>query len=239
MKALIAVAGRTLRPGRVAGWRDAALGAPAAYVHALRRAGGQEGVLLPTHLDPGDAKELLERFDGLLLMGGGDVDPARYGEEPRPEVVGVNRTRDDFELRLVQAAVEREMPILAICRGMQVVNVALGGSLIQHIADGGPVRHRIGDDGYATHAVRLEQNSRVAAAIGVERVESACSHHQSVARLGEGLTPVGWADDDVVEAVEGTAGWIVGVQWHPERTAMEDPAQQRLFDAFVRQAAGS
>lgn len=239
MKALIAVAGRTLRPGRVAGWRDAALGAPAAYVHALRRAGAQEGVLLPTPVEPGEAHELLERFDGLLLMGGGDVDPARYGEEPRPEIVGVNRTRDGFELGLVQAAVERELPILAICRGMQVVNVALGGTLNQHIAEGGSVRHRIGDDGYTTHAVRLEENSRVAAAVGVQRVESACSHHQSVARLGEGLTPVGWADDDVVEAVESTAGWIVGVQWHPERTAMEDPAQQRLFDAFVRQAAES
>lgn len=239
MKALIAVAGRTLRPGRVSGWRDAAVGAPAAYVHALRRAGAQEGVLLPTPLGSGDAQALLERFDGLLLMGGGDVDPSRYGEERTPQVVGVNSTRDAFELGLVHAAVERDIPILAICRGMQLVNVALGGSLNQHIAEGGPVRHRIGDDGYATHAVRLEQNSRVAAALGMERVESACSHHQSVARLGQGLTPVGWADDDVVEALEGTSGWIVGVQWHPERTAMEDLSQQRLFDAFVREAADS
>jgi gamma-glutamyl-gamma-aminobutyrate hydrolase PuuD len=238
MRALIAVAGRTLRPGRVAGWRDAAVGAPAAYVHALRRAGAHEGVLLPTPLGPGDARGLLEGFDGLLLMGGGDVDPARYGEEPRPEIVGVNRTRDDFEFGLVRAAIEKSIPILGICRGMQVLNVALGGTLDQHISQGGAVRHRMDDDGYATHAVRLDRNSRVAAAIGVERVESACSHHQAVARLGEGLTPVGWADDDVVEALERTAGWIVGVQWHPERTAVEDPFQQQLFDEFVRQSAG-
>jgi putative glutamine amidotransferase len=238
LKPLIAVAGRTLRPGRVAGWRDAAVGAPAAYVHALRRAGAQEGVLLPTPLGPGDADALLERFDGLLLMGGGDVDPARYGQERSPEVVGVSPTRDDFEIGLVRAAVERRVPTLAICRGMQVLNVALGGVLNQHLADGGDVRHRTPDDGYVTHSVRLEKGSRVAAATELDRVESACSHHQGVDRLGEGLTPVGWADDDVVEAIEHMAGWVVGVQWHPERTAVEDPAQQRLFDAFVQQVAG-
>lgn len=237
MKPLIAVAGRTLRPGRVAGWRDAAVGAPASYVHALRRAGAQEGVLLPTLLGPGEAPGLLERFDGLLLMGGGDVDPARYGQERRPEVVGVNETRDDFEIGLVRAAIERGMPTLAICRGMQVLNVALGGSLNQHLGEGGAVRHRLDDDGYSTHSIRLEKGSKVAAAMGLERIESACSHHQAVARLGEGLAPVGWADDETVEAVEGFAGWTVGVQWHPERTAVEDPSQQGLFDAFVRHVA--
>lgn len=237
MKALIAVAGRTLRPGRVAGWRDAAFGAPAAYVHALRRAGAQEGVLLPTPLDSGEASARLERFDGLLLMGGGDVDPARYGEQRRPEVVGVSSTRDEFEISLVRAAVDAGIPTLAICRGMQVVNVALGGSLRQHLDDGGTVRHRELDDGYATRTVRLEKGSRVATATGVERVETACSHHQAVERLAEGLIPVGWADDGLVEAVELRDGWIVGVQWHPERTAVEDPVQQRLFDAFVEQAA--
>jgi putative glutamine amidotransferase len=221
----------------VSGWRDAAVGAPAAYVLALRRAGAQEGVLLPTPLGPGEADELLARFDGLLLMGGGDVDPAQYGEERRPEVTGVSATRDAFELELVRSALAKKMPMLAICRGMQVLNVALGGSLNQHI-DAGTVRHRTPDDGYATHGIRLDPRSRVASATGLERVESACSHHQAVARLGEGLTPVGWADDDVVEAVEGPAGWVVGVQWHPERTAMEDRAQQKLFDVFVEQASG-
>lgn len=237
MKALIAVAGRTLRPGRVAGWRDAAFGAPAAYVHALRRAGAQEGVLLPTPLDPGEASARLERFDGLLLMGGGDVDPARYGEQRRPEVVGVSATRDEFEISLVRAAVDAGIPTLAICRGMQVLNVTLGGSLRQHLGDGGAVRHQEAEDGYATRAVRLERGSRVAMATGVDQVETACSHHQGVERLGEGLIPVGWADDGLVEAVELGDGWIVGVQWHPERNAVEDPAQQRLFDAFVEQAA--
>jgi putative glutamine amidotransferase len=236
VKALIAVAGRTLRAGRVAGWRDGAVGAPAAYVHALRRAGAQEGVLLPTPLGSVEASSRLERFDGLLLMGGGDVDPARYGEQRHPEVMGVSATRDEFELSLVRAAVDAGLPTLAICRGMQVLNVALGGSLRQHLGDDGAVRHREPEDGYATRAVRLEKRSRVAAATGVERVETACSHHQAVERLGEGLIPVGWADDGLVEAVELRNGWIVGVQWHPERTAVEDPAQQRLFDAFVEQA---
>jgi putative glutamine amidotransferase len=206
-------------------------------VHALRRAGAQEGVLLPTPLDSVEASTRLERFDGLLLMGGGDVDPARYGEHRRPEVVGVSSTRDEFEISLVRAAVDAGIPTLAICRGMQVVNVALGGSLRQHLDDGGTVRHRELDDGYATRTVRLEKGSRVATATDVERVETACSHHQAVKRLAEGLIPVAWADDGLVEAVELRDGWIVGVQWHPERTAVEDPAQQRLFDAFVEQAA--
>lgn len=237
MKPLIAVAGRTLRAGRVSGWRDAAVGAPASYVLALRRAGAQEGVLLPTEVDPGEARELLSRFDGLLLMGGGDIDPARYGEARRPEVTGVSATRDGFEIELVRAAMDKSMPMLAICRGMQILNISLGGSLNQHI-DGGTVRHRTPDDDYITHGVRLDPRSRVAAATGLERVESACSHHQAVARLGQGLTPVGWADDEVIEAIEAPDGWVVGVQWHPERTAMEDPAQQKLFDAFVEEASG-
>jgi putative glutamine amidotransferase len=231
------VAGRSLRPGRVAGWRDSAVGAPAAYVHAVRRAGGQEAVLLPTELSAAEAASRLDRFNGLLLMGGGDVDPARYGEGRQPEIVGVNAVRDAFEIALVETAVEKGIPTLAICRGMQVFNVAFGGSLRQHLDDGGLVRHREGDSGYVTHRVRIESPSKLAAAIGVDVVKPASSHHQALARLGEGLRPVAWADDDLVEAVEADDGWIVGVQWHPERTADHDPTQQRLFDELVAQAA--
>ncbi|HET6776278.1 MAG TPA: gamma-glutamyl-gamma-aminobutyrate hydrolase family protein [Actinomycetota bacterium] len=237
MRALIAVAGRALRAGRVAGWRDAAVGAPAAYVHALRRAGAQEAVLLPTELAPAEAAKRLDRFDGLLLMGGGDVDPVRYGEERGAEVGGVNTTRDEFEIALVRAAVERKVPTLAICRGMQVLNVALGGSLHQHLNDGGSVTHRHDDGTYMSHPVRLKAGSNVAAAMGAEVVTTASAHHQGLARFGRDLVAVGWAEDDLVEAVEHTDGWVVGVQWHPERTAVEDPAQQGLFDAMVEQAA--
>ncbi len=237
MRPLIAVAGRSLRPGRVAGWRDSAVGAPAAYVHALRRAGGQEAVLLPTELSAAEAASRLDRFDDLLLMGGGDVDPARYGQERHPELVGVNAVRDAFEIALVETAVEKGIPTLAICRGMQVLNVTLGGSLRQHLDEGGPVRHRERDSGYVTHRVRVDSPSKLAATIDAGVVKPASSHHQALDRLAEGLRPVAWADDDLVEAVEVDDGWVVGVQWHPERTADHDPTQQRLFDELVAQAS--
>jgi putative glutamine amidotransferase len=237
MRPLIAIAGRALPPGRVAGWRDSAVGAPAAYVHAVRRAGGQEAVLLPTELSVVEAASGLARFDGLLLMGGGDVDPALYGEDRQPEVAGVSAVRDAFEVALVETAVEKGIPTLAICRGMQVLNVALGGSLRQHLDDGGPVRHQERESGYVAHRVRVDRPSKLAAAMDAEVVKPASSHHQALARLGEGLRPVAWADDELVEAVESEEGWVLGVQWHPERTADHDPTQQGLFDELVVQAA--
>jgi putative glutamine amidotransferase len=212
---------------------------PANYIRALHRAGGLEAILVPERIDHDEARDRLARFDGVLLIGGADVDPAHYGEQPHPEVYGVNRETDAFEMALSRAAVELGKPLLAICRGIQVLNVAFGGSLDQHITGReGLVGHGIPGVAPETHGVRLEPGSKVAKAMGAEEVTGSSSHHQALARLGKGLVPVGWTEDGIVEAVELEEGWVVGVEWHPERTAAEDPAQQGLFDALVEQASG-
>ena len=210
---------------------------PAGYIRALQRAGGQEAILLPQRLDADDARERLSRFDGLLLIGGADVDPSRYGEDAHPEAYGIDPEVDVFEIALARAAVETGMPMLAICRGIQVLNVALGGSLDQHITGRESlVGHGIPGGAAEMHDVRLEAGSRVAKAMAVDEASVSSSHHQALARLGDGLRPVGWSADGIVEAVEYQEGWVVGVEWHPERTAPRDRSQQGLFDALVEQA---
>jgi putative glutamine amidotransferase len=238
---LIAVAGRALDPGKVSGWRGAAVGVQVAYIHALHRAGGEEAILLPIELDEDEAARRLSRFDGLLLIGGGDVHPSLYGEESDPRLWGLNSTSDRFEIPVARAAAHTGIPTLAVCRGIQVLNVALGGTLLQHIELVDGTDH--GDPGkrVATHPVDLAPGSRIAAVMSAPDLgPPGCTseHHQAVSRLGEGLTPTGWAPDGVVEAVEYDEGWVLGIQWHPEVTAATDPRQQALFDALVRRAAG-
>ena len=240
MTPLIAVPAYPVKKGRVEGWVTPAVAAPDTYLYALRRAGAQEAVLMPDELDDREARELLDRFDGLLLLGGGDLDPETYGQARAEETYGVIGRRDGFELPLVRAAVERGIPTLAICRGHQVLNVALGGTLEQHITSG-DVSHGLPgvEGGHATHDVRVQEGSRLATALGTTRASVSSHHHQAVEKLGDGLEAVAWADDGVVEGVERDGdAWIVGAQWHPEDTAADDPIQQRLFDAFVEQASG-
>jgi putative glutamine amidotransferase len=239
MRPLIAVTGVPIVAGGVLGWRQGAVACTAAYLEALRRAGAEGVILMPEALDPQSASARLDRFDGLLLVGGGDVDPARYGQEACPEVVHVNPARDDFEFPLVQAAVAGAVPTLAICRGAQVLNVALGGTLHQHIGDREDLlAHENADGEGVLHAVRVQPGSRVAKAMGAERGDTFSHHHQALDRLGAGLVPVAWADDGLVEAVEVDEGWVVGVQWHAEATAAADPLQQAIFDAFVAEVRG-
>jgi putative glutamine amidotransferase len=240
MRALIAVPGQSLGPGQAKDWTDASVAMPARYIQALHRAGGLEAILLPERIDAREADRRLERFDGLLLIGGGDVDPAHYGEDPLPECYGIDTESDLFEMRLLVAAMARGVPVLAICRGIQVLNVALGGTLDQHITGRrGLMNHGDPKGSYATHAVRLEQGSWVAKAMSGETAEVASSHHQALGTLGKGLRPVGWSDDGLIEAVEHEDGsWLLGVQWHPERTAATDPAQQGLFGTLVERSAG-
>lgn len=228
---LIAIPGR-LSPD-AANVRGEAFASGQRYSRALVRAGAQP-VVLPPIVDGVDVMvEALQRFDGLILHGGGDVDPRRYGEEPTAEALyGIIPDHDDVEFALLAAARALGMPVLAICRGMQVLNVACGGTLVQDIGDE--------SHWHEMHPVELDRSSRVAVAIGTSRPDACHSvHHQSVKVIGDGLRVTGRADDGMIEAVELDAeAWVVGVQWHPEDTAAHDVEQQRLFDAFVA-VAGS
>lgn len=213
---------------------------PAEYVQSILRAGGLP-LLLPTAaVDPVDP--WLERIQGLVLIGGGDIDPARYGAAFHETIYNLDEDRDACELALTKRALERQMPTLAICRGMQVVNVVLGGTLHRHLPDvfGDRVAHRLPPRETARHPVDIAADAHIVQALGTPRVMTVSWHHQAVARLGEGLRPVAWAEDGVVEAVEldGNPA-LLAVQWHPELSAAEDPAQQGLFDRLVTLAAGA
>jgi putative glutamine amidotransferase len=235
---LVAVSSYPLQPGRVTGWREGASAVPAEYLNGLRNAGVRPVIL--TTPDPEPSMSMLEPFDGLLLIGGGDVDPGCYGAARHPAVYGVDQQRDQFELAAAKAAVEMGVPLLAICRGLQVLNVAVGGTLHQHLADLLGMGHhgRADSDGRPViHDVAIEPASRLAEIAGEAGVLTGCTsiHHQAVDRLGAGLVVTGRSPDGVIEAVETPPGqgWVVGVQWHPERTAAADPRQQAIFDSFA------
>jgi len=228
--------------GKIKGWTADNVGVPVPYVEALRRAGGLEAVVMTEPLDADQLEGSLDRFDGVLLLGGGDLDPSTYGAGPAEKVYGVHEPRDTSELALTRAAVDRGMPVLAICRGHQVLNVALGGTLDQHIPDRDGVEEHgtPGKPGGAyEHDVTLDPGTRLSAAMGTARARCSCHHHQAVARAGDRLVVTAHADDGIIEATEladPDGPWVVGVQWHPEDTAAIDRAQQGLFDAFVARA---
>lgn len=201
---------------------------PVSYVRSVELADGRPFVIPPV-ADAVD--ETLDALDGLVLSGGADVDPAQYAEDLHPMTTGLHPQRDEAELMLLEAALAREMPVLAICRGMQVLNVFRGGSLHQHLPelvahDG----HREARGTFSEHDVRVATGSRTAAIIGHEaRVLS--SHHQALERIGDGLDAVAWAEDGTVEAVEDPRQFAIGVLWHPE-----EGEDKRLFEALVDQA---
>lgn len=211
---------------------------PGFYLDAVYRAGGVPVMLAP--VDQGQlATDWVKHLDGLVLTGGYDLDPATYGEAPHPSVDNVSPARDASELALLRVVLERGVPLLAICRGLQVLNVALGGTLRQHLVDdvGHRVAHRTYDDTAIPHSVRIEPNSRLREIIGVDKSESMSWHHQAIKALAQPLRPTAYAADGLIEAVEmPDHPWCIGVQWHPEMSAAEDPIQQRLFDALVRAA---
>jgi len=232
-----------LDQARIDGWHTDGVGVPVGYLEALRRAGGIEAVVMTEALDDDMVEQIVDGCDGLLLLGGGDLDPTTYGADgSHGRVYGVDEPRDTSELALTRAAVARGMPVLAVCRGHQVLNVAFGGTLDQHIPDrDGVTEHgRPGVAGGALeHEVEVEGDTRLAAALGTRRAIVSCHHHQAVDVPGDGLRVVACAADGVVEATEladRDGPWVVSVQWHPEDTAAADPAQQGLFDALVREA---
>jgi putative glutamine amidotransferase len=199
----------------------------------VQAAGGLALMLPPDPRAQDDPDEWLDLLDGLILAGGADVDPAAYGADRHPATVHTNPERDAFEIALAQGAIARDLPFLGICRGMQVLNVALGGDLIQHLPDEvGSELHRPMVGAHGRHHVELAPECRLAEIVG-PRAEIATYHHQGVRTLGKGLTACGWADDGIVEAVElADRTWVLGVQWHPE--AYEGHA---LFAAFVAACA--
>lgn len=236
--ALIAVVGERVVAGAYKGWKLGGVAVPRAYLEALHRAGGIEAVMMPERIEPDEAERRLRRVDGVMLIGGGDLHPSAYGQDPHPHSYGMDEEADSFDIEAAGAAIRMGLPLLAICRGMQVLNVALGGTLDQHITDRQGYRdHGHVGTGPVMHPVELEAGSLVAKAMDEERPDCRSSHHQALDRLGEGLVVTGRTDDGVIEAVEHESGWVIGVQWHPERTAETDPAQQRLFDALVEQAS--
>jgi putative glutamine amidotransferase len=203
---------------------------PLAYVTSIERAGGRALLVPPSE---GGVGETLTALDGLVLSGGEDLHPELYGADPHQETRQTRPERDRAELAVLEGALARDMPVLAICRGSQVLNVALGGDLDQHLPDSlGSDRHKHTPGEFADHDVDLKEGSRIAGLLG-ERAPVKSHHHQGYGRLGEGLEPVAWAEDGTVEALEHSEKrFAVGVLWHPEEG--EDKA---LFEALVREAA--
>jgi putative glutamine amidotransferase len=205
------------------------------YVAAVQRSGAV-AVLLP--VDTRAPLEMLERIDGLLLIGGADLDPRSYGGEPQQATEATDEDRDRCEIALLLGALERELPLLGICRGMQILNVALCGTLEQNLetpAGEHPHRRAIGTFEGTEHTVALEPGSLAARAVGEEVHIARCHHHQAVRDLGDGLIVTGRAADGVIEAIEGADGrWVLGVQWHPEA---DDTS--RLFHALADAARES
>ncbi len=224
-----------VEPASWAVWRDVpAVLVPHAYVRQVRGAGGLPVVLPPSPTDPSvtEVAALLDRVDGLILSGGADVEPVRYGGRPHACAQPARPDRDGTELALARLAHERDLPVLGVCRGMQVMAVAAGGTLEPHLPDRiGSEVHSPGPAVYGTHAVLTRAGSRLGAILG-DRVEVASYHHQGVVDH-PGLDPCAWAGDDVLEAFEDTISrFRVGVQWHPE--VGSDP---RLFEALVATSA--
>ena len=219
-----------LTPAQFGAWDTEAALVPGEYVRAVERAGGRPLLVPPSEHG---VDETLDAIDGLVFSGGSDLDPQLYGQDPHPETYGVVAERDRAELALLGAALERDVPVLAICRGSQVLNVALGGDLVQHLPDlVGHEEHKHTPGEFADHDVVVEEGTRLGELLG-DRAPVKSHHHQGLGRLGAGLRASAHADDGAVEAVEDPARrFALGVLWHPE--AGED---LKLFEALVEEAA--
>lgn len=210
-------------------WELEAALIPYAYVQAVERAGAR-ALLVPPSIE--GVEETLDALDGLLLSGGSDLDPGTYGAAAHPATNGLRPQRDRAELALLDAALARDMPVLAICRGFQVLNVARGGDLVQHLPEVvGDERHREASGTFSDHPVRIDDGSKLGGVLG-DSAPVKSSHHQGVGTVGSGLREVAWAEDGTVEGLEDPdRRFAVGVLWHPE--AGDDP---KLFEALVAEA---
>jgi putative glutamine amidotransferase len=219
---------------------DAYYHIPAPYVDAVRRAGG-----VPVLVPPGEPgwQDVLQRVDGIIVTGGSDIHPRNYaGNDQHPNLTETDAERDQSEIELVRHITATDQwPVLCICRGMQMLNVALGGSLYEHIPDMRPVdMHRGPDGGWALQQVNVKPGSRLEQIMGTTEVHTYSGHHQAAKTVAAGLQVTATSPDDVVEALEmPDHPWLVAVQWHPEVSAAQDPTQQALFDALVGAAVKS
>lgn len=223
---------------------------PIAYTHAVELAGGTpimystfdlapsetppDELEIVTGLDP-ESTELSDEVIGLLLPGGGDIHPSLYGREPHPRTRSISRQRDTFEMSLLRQALERDMPIFAVCRGMQLLNVVLGGTLDQHLADTeGRLDHdRDRPRAEPAHGIRFDKGTLLAKVLG-PTTEVNSHHHQGLDDVADELEEIGWADDGVLEAVVAKSqAWVVGVQWHPEVMAPVNRGELALFESFL------
>ena len=206
-------------------WDQQAVLLPRSYVEAVQHAGGMAVMLPPDGASVDDPRQVLELIDGLLLAGGADIDPSCYGRQPREETAVTTPERDVFEIALARAAIERDLPVLGICRGMQLINVACGGTLEQHLPERfGHHEHRrvLGSFDGADHDVELRAETLAMRVVGESSHATKSHHHQGVDELGEGLIVSGTSDmDELPEAIElPNRSFVLGVQWHPEADAM-------------------
>ena len=209
---------------------------PLSYSRAIHGAGGMMAMLPPDRRSSEDSRDLLDRIDALVLGGGADMDAESQGVEAHPETIGTNPDRDRFEIALALGALDRGMPLLGVCRGMQVLNVACGGTLDQHIPDRlGHEIHRPVPGAWAEHEVRIEPGSLAAEAAGTELLTVKSHHHQGIDRIADALTATAWAtDDESVEAIEsGDGGFALGVLWHPEEDATD-----AIIPSLISRAGG-
>jgi putative glutamine amidotransferase len=216
-------------------WKDVEVNvSQRTYSRGIGATGGLPLVLPPDDATADDPDQLLDMLDGLLLAGGADIDPASYGADPQPETTGARPERDRFELALARGALERDLPVLGICRGMQLLNVACGGGLVQHLPDSATHVHTPGS--FSDHHVRLAPGSLAARAVGAEHVAVLSHHHQGVDRLGDGLIASGWAEPgETVEAIEAPdRRWALGVLWHTEEER-ESPVLAALTAAAAKE----
>lgn len=210
------------------------------YVKALEEAGAIP-VMLPTSLSPEKSVQALERMDGLLFSGGPDMSPLYFGQQPQPDLGSVDHIRDEQEIALFKAALERGLPMLGICRGIQVLNVLMGGTIIQHLGANreNAIQHKqLAPSIYPHHLVEIRGGTIVGKALGEGTIAVNSCHHQAVGQVAPGLTVSAVAPDGVVEAIESVSPWILGIQFHPERLYPRQRKFLNVFHAFVAACRG-
>ncbi len=239
MKPLVGICA-AVEQARWASWDVVVTMAPKTYATSVQAAGGIAAILPPDPAVTADPDSLLDRIDALLLAGGSDIAPSTYGAEPAPETTGSRPERDEFELALLRGAIERDLPALGICRGMQMLNVACGGTIDQNVPDrlGGSIRHREVPGTYSEHDVLVDAGSLAARAVGGGRTAVRSHHHQGVERLGGELAVTGRsADDELIEAIELPGRrYALGVLWHPEED-IESNVIRSLVEAAAEEVS--